>query len=105
MGEITVTRDNFYDEVINSDIPVVVDFHAVWCGPCQNMSPVIHNLAQEFENKYKVAKVDIDAESEIAEEYKVMSVPTIKIFKNGTVMASAVGILSRNEILDMLGKW
>ncbi|MBO7333895.1 MAG: thioredoxin [Lachnospiraceae bacterium] len=102
MAEITLTKDNFEAEVLKSDIPVVVDFWATWCGPCQMMGPIIEKFAEEFEGTYKVGKVNVDDEEELAEEYGIMSIPSIKIFKNGENVKSVVGVQSREKLLDLL---
>ena len=102
MAEITLTKDNFEAEVLKSDIPVVVDFWATWCGPCQMMGPIIEKFAEEFEGTYKVGKVNVDDEEELAEEYGIMSIPSIKIFKNGENVNSVVGVQSREKLLDLL---
>ncbi|MBO7599933.1 MAG: thioredoxin [Lachnospiraceae bacterium] len=102
MAEITLTKDNFEAEVLKSDIPVVVDFWATWCGPCQMMGPIIEKFAEEFEGTYTVGKVNVDDEEELAEEYGIMSIPSIKIFKNGENVKSVVGVQSREKLLDLL---
>lgn len=102
MAEIILTKDNFEEEVINSQIPVVVDFWATWCGPCRMMGPIVEKFAEEFEGVYKVGKVNVDDEQELALRYNIMSIPTIKVFRDGKNTASAVGVQSREALLEMI---
>lgn len=101
MSEIEITVDNI-DEVLKSEKPVVIDFWAPWCGPCRMQGPIIEKFAKEFAGKYVVGKVNIDEQEELADRYKVMSIPTIKVFAGGKVLKTAVGVRSREDILNML---
>ena len=103
MAEITLTKDNFDSEVLSADKPVVVDFWAPWCGPCRMMGPVIEKFAEEFDGTYIVGKVNIDEEEELAEKYGIMSIPTIKIFKGGAEAGSALGVQTREKLLELIG--
>ena len=85
MTEIHLTAENFEKEVLQSEIPVLVDFYAEWCGPCKMLSPVIDEIAKEYEGKAKICRVNVDEEMELAQQYRVMSVPTVLVFKNGQV--------------------
>jgi thioredoxin 1 len=100
--EITFTDDNFDQEVLKSDMPVLVDFWAPWCGPCQMMNPVIEDLAKEMEGKAKVGKLNVDENPQKATEYGVMSIPTLKIFKNGEIVQEMTGVQTREDLKAML---
>ena len=103
MGEkaINLTNEN-YESFINSKTPVVVDFWATWCGPCKMVSPVIEDLANEFEGKTSVCKVNVDEMPDIASQYKIMSIPTVMIFKNGEIVDKAVGVRTKEEYQNMI---
>ena len=101
MSVITITNDNFDAEVIKSDKPVLLDFWASWCGPCRMLSPIVDEIAEE-DSSIKVGKVNIDVESELAKTYKVMSIPTLIVIKDGKVANSSLGVKSKQNILDML---
>ena len=102
MAEIILTEENFEEEVIKSDIPVLVDFWATWCGPCKMLAPIIAQIADEKEGEIKVGKVDVDEEMELAAEYQVASIPTILLFKNGEVVETSIGFKSKEQLLEML---
>ena len=104
MAAIHLTKENFESEVLSSDVPVLVDFWASWCGPCKMVGPLIEELSEEFDGKAKVAKVDIDKEGELAMRFNVMSIPTIIVFKNGEVADQSVGAYSKDYYSDMLTK-
>ena len=97
----TITKDNFENEIVKADKPVLVDFWASWCGPCRMLSPTIDEIAEEH-SEIKVCKINIDDEAELAIRHGVMSVPTLMIFKNGEVAQTAVGVRPKDEILDLL---
>lgn len=101
MAAIHVTKENFKEEVLDSSVPVLVDFWATWCGPCQMVLPIIEELAEEVKDA-KICKVNVDEEMELAKEYRVMSIPTLIVFKDGKKVKSAVGAKSKEELLDML---
>lgn len=99
---MNVTSKNFEEEVLNSNIPVLVDFWASWCGPCKMMSPVVDEIAKEMEGKAKVCKVNIDDEQDLAVKYGIMSIPTFLIFKDGKVVNSIVGVQDKQKIINLL---
>ncbi len=103
--ELTLTNESFENEVLNSDIPVVVDFWASWCGPCRMVAPIIEELAREYSGKAKVGKVNVDEEAELAVKYGIVSIPTVLIFKNGEVMEKLVGAQSQDEYEDAVDKY
>lgn len=102
--ELKFSVGNFEKEVLESEVPVLVDFYADWCGPCKMMGPIIEKLAIAYEGKAKVGKLNIDEQLELAQKYKVMSIPTILIFKNGVVVDTTVGAVSMNNLSSKLEK-
>ena len=99
--EIKLSSENFEKEVLKSEKPVLVDFYADWCGPCNAMAPVIEELATELDGKAKVGKINVDENSDIAVEYNVMSIPTLIIFKNGKEEKRLVGLRDKKELLNL----
>ena len=97
------TTENFEKEVLQSDVPVLVDFWATWCMPCKMLAPVIEEIAAEADG-YKVGKVDVDQEPELAQKYRIMSIPSILVFKNGKVAASTVGVQPKAVLKELLNK-
>ena len=102
MAELKITRGNFENEVMKSNIPVLIDFWAPWCGPCRMMGPIIEQLAEEYEGKAKVGKVNVDEEGELSQAFGVMSIPTIVLVKDGKVVKQAVGARPKAEVEAML---
>jgi len=102
--EIELTEKNFKKEVLESKIPVLVDFWAEWCPPCKIMLPVVEELAKEFEGKIKVGKVNIEKEPDLAQKFSVLSIPTFKIFKKGKVMAEFTGAQAKEKIVEEIKK-
>lgn len=102
MAEITLTKDNFKAEVLESGIPVLVDFWAVWCGPCKMLAPIVAEIAQEYEGKVKVGKVNVDDEPALAGRFGISSIPTLILFKNGQQAAVSVGVRPKEELVQML---
>jgi thioredoxin 1 len=99
--EIELTQENFDTEVLKSEIPVLVDFWATWCGPCKAMAPILEEIASENAGKLKVAKLDVDSQSAIAQKYGVMSMPTFMIFKGGKQIAQAIGAMPKSQLMSV----
>ena len=103
MAELVITKENFEQEVLKADKPVVVDFWAPWCGPCRMMGPILEEFAKEFDGKYIVGKVNVDDEEELSGQFNIMSIPTIKVFKNGKETTSALGVQSKEKLIELIG--
>ena len=101
--EVKLTTANFEQEVINSDIPVLVDFWATWCGPCRMLAPVIEDLAKELDGTVKVGKVNIDEEMGLAIKYRVEVIPTLMLFKNGELVKKNSGFMDKEEVKSFFG--
>ena len=102
MAELKITKENFENEVMKSNIPVLIDFWAPWCGPCRMMGPIIEQLADQYEGKAKVGKVNVDEEGELSQAFGVMSIPTIVLVKDGKVVKQVVGARPKAEMEAML---
>ncbi|MFT4978423.1 MAG: thioredoxin 1 [Myxococcota bacterium] len=100
---ITVSTDSFEANVINSDVPVVVDFWATWCGPCKRIAPMLDAAATDYDGKVRIAKVDVDQNRALAGKYGVQSIPTLIVFKNGEVAGKHVGMLNRAKLDTLIG--
>ncbi|MCR5613558.1 thioredoxin [Treponema sp.] len=101
MAEIEITKETFESEVLKSDKPVIVDFWATWCGPCQMLGPIIAEIAEEHP-EIKVCKVNVDEEEELAQQFGVMSIPFVAAFKDGKLLKSSVGYQPKENILDLV---
>ena len=100
--EIELYKETFAQEVLQSDIPVLVDFWATWCGPCKMIAPIVKEIADEYDGKILVGKVNVDEEPDLTMQYNVSSIPTLMVFKNGQLVNRAVGYREKDEILKML---
>ena len=98
-----VTEQNFEKEVLNSKDTVLLDFWASWCGPCRMLSPVVEEISNEYFDKVKVGKVNVDEQSELAQKFGIMSIPTLMVFKNGEHIDTKIGVRPKTEIISMLG--
>lgn len=101
---VELTDANFEQEVIKSDVPVLVDFWAVWCGPCRMVAPIVEEIAGEYKDKLKVGKVDVDSNRKIATEHSIRSIPTLMLFKGGEVVEMMVGALPKAQIVNKIAK-
>lgn len=104
MANVTITDGNFDSEVLKATVPVLVDFWAVWCAPCQMQGPIVEEVAQAMVGKAKVGKLNVDENPQMAQKYMVMSIPTLMIFKNGMVVKQFVGVQSKEMLLGELNK-
>ena len=102
MAEINLTTDQFEQEVLKADVPVLLDFWAPWCGPCRMLAPTVEEIAEEYDGKAKVCKVNVDEEEELAIRFGIASIPTLLVFKNGQLADTKVGFAQKEDIEAML---
>lgn len=102
-GVVEITDANFQAEVLDSDVPVIVDFWAAWCGPCRMVAPIVEEIAGEYAGRVKVGKLNVDDNKETASKYGIMSIPTILLFENGNIAKQVVGALPKSALLKELG--
>ena len=103
--EITITADNFDSEVINSSVPVLLDFWAAWCGPCRMIAPFVEQIADEYDGKLKVGKINVDEETELAVKHNVAAIPTLAVYKNGEQQLIQSGALPKNQIESLVKQY
>ena len=104
MNEIVITKENFDDEVRNyKGLPVLLDFWAGWCGPCSMLAPIVEEIAEEYDGKVKVGKVNVDEQPELAAAFRVESIPLLVVVKDGAIVKQSVGYRSKDDVLEMLG--
>jgi thioredoxin 1 len=99
---IELSSKNFESEVLKSDVPVMVDFWATWCGPCRMIAPIVEELATEYEGKAKVAKLDVDSNQDIAMNYRILSIPNLLFFKDGKVVDQIIGAVPKKQFIDKM---
>lgn len=104
MAEITLTDKNFDDEVVKSTIPVLVDFWAVWCGPCQMQNPILEEVAKEYEGKVKIGKLNVDENPATSGKYGIMSIPTLMLVNGGKIIKQMIGVQSKETLVDEFKK-
>lgn len=101
---VNLTNDTFEEIVLKSDKPVVVDFWAAWCGPCRMVAPIMEELVNDFAGKVQIAKVNVDEQGELAAQFRIMSIPTVLVFKNGVVAEKIVGARAKEEFAELIQK-
>jgi thioredoxin 1 len=104
MKPTELTESNFDQEVLKSNLPVLIDFWAAWCGPCKMIAPIVDELASEYEGKLKIGKVDVDSHQQIAMQYGIRSIPTLLVFKGGKVVEQIIGSAPKKVLVDKLSK-
>ena len=104
MSVITITKDNFESEVLKSPVPVLLDFWATWCGPCRMVSPIVDEIAEESDGSYKVGKINVDEQPELASQFRVMSIPTLVVMKDGADYKTSIGMQPKATILALLDR-
>lgn len=102
MSEINLTNDNYEAEVTNSQLPVLIDFSAAWCGPCRALAPLVAEIAEDYDGRVKVCTVDIDEQPRLASAFSIMNVPTLVAMKDGKVVSRSIGLVPKSRILNML---
>ncbi|MBQ7499323.1 MAG: thioredoxin [Clostridia bacterium] len=104
MAEITITGANFRQEVLDSDLPVLIDLWAAWCGPCKMLSPIISDIADEYEGRIKVGKINVDDEPDLAAQFRVMNIPMVVIVKDKKVVETSIGYKPKEQIAEMIDR-
>lgn len=103
MAEVKITKDNFTPEVLKCDIPVLLDFWAEWCGPCRMLSPIVEEIANEYDGEIKVGKVNVDEENELVSIFNVSSIPMLVVMDKGKAIKTSVGYVTKEKVLELLG--
>ena len=104
-AEVTVTNENFKTEVLDSDVPVLADFWAEWCVPCKMVGPILEQMAEEYNGKIKIAKINVDEEGELASNYNIVSIPTILVFHNGNVAKQQIGAVPKKVLEELVKEY
>jgi thioredoxin 1 len=104
-AEVTVTNENFKTEVLDSDVPVLADFWAEWCVPCKMVGPILEQMAEEYNGKIKIAKINVDEEGELASNYNIVSIPTILLFHNGNVAKQQIGAVPKKVLEELVKEY
>ena len=102
MAEVVITKDNFEAEVLKSEIPVILDFWATWCGPCRMIAPILAEIAEENVGKIKIGKVNVDEEMDLAVRFGIVSIPTLIVFRDGQKTNQAVGVMPKEQVLALV---
>ena len=102
MSVVNITKENFKEEVLDSNVPVLLDFWASWCGPCKAVSPIIDDVSKEMNSSIKVCKINVDSEEELASLFKIRSIPTLIVMNKGKIVANSIGVKSKKSIIEML---
>ena len=105
MAELVLTKENFESEALKSDLPVLIDFWAAWCGPCRMLAPIIAEIAEEYADKVKVCKVNVDEQPELAAAFGVNSIPMLAVIKDGKVAGTAVGYMPKDQVEAVIDKY
>jgi len=102
MSTIKISDDSFEDEVINKGKPIIVDFWAEWCGPCKQIGPILEEISEEYKEKVRIGKLDVDENPEIASQYQIRGIPTMMLFNNGSLVDTKVGMSSKNDLIQWI---